>query len=203
VIRQGLKHIVEGALVGSGLSRLAAARLNGRAIILAYHNIVPDGVTSFGERALHIPVTEFGWQLDHITRRFDVVSLGRLLRVPSAGGASGRPRVAITFDDAYRGTIAIGLPELVSRGLPGTVFVPPGLLGGRYFWWDLLADRTNGSLEPVVRAHLLEAARGDESLMGDSFSEGSDVGARLPEYLQSAAESEIREAIADTSITLG
>jgi peptidoglycan/xylan/chitin deacetylase (PgdA/CDA1 family) len=37
--------------------------------------------------------------------------------------------VAITFDDAYRSVIELGLPVLARLGLPGTVFVPTGFTG--------------------------------------------------------------------------
>ena len=37
--------------------------------------------------------------------------------------------VAVTFDDAYRSVIELGLPVLSRLGLPGTVFVPTGFAG--------------------------------------------------------------------------
>ena len=37
--------------------------------------------------------------------------------------------VAVTFDDAYRSTIELGLPVLSRLGIPGTVFVPTGFTG--------------------------------------------------------------------------
>jgi hypothetical protein len=38
----------------------------------------------------------------------------------------------------------LGIPELVRRGLPATVFVAPALLDQRAFWWDRLANPTTG-----------------------------------------------------------
>jgi len=37
--------------------------------------------------------------------------------------------VAVTFDDAYRSVLELGLPVLDRLGLPGTVFVPTGFAG--------------------------------------------------------------------------
>jgi peptidoglycan/xylan/chitin deacetylase (PgdA/CDA1 family) len=42
----------------------------------------------------------------------------------------GQKIVAVTFDDAYRSTIELGLPVLSRVGLPGTVFVPTAFTGG-------------------------------------------------------------------------
>ena len=44
-------------------------------------------------------------------------------------GRDGGPRLAVTFDDAYRSIIEQGLPVLSRLGLPATVFVPADFLG--------------------------------------------------------------------------
>ncbi len=43
-------------------------------------------------------------------------------------GSSDRPRLAVTFDDAYRSTL-LAQPILADLGLPGTVFVPTAHVG--------------------------------------------------------------------------
>lgn len=45
--------------------------------------------------------------------------------VPSGRGAR---TLAVTFDDAYRSTIELGLPVLAELGVPATVFVPSGFV---------------------------------------------------------------------------
>lgn len=126
--------------------------------MLAYHNIVRDDEPPAGERSLHLPLKLFREHLDALQRSHDVVSLPDLL-VPTR--RHRRPLVAITFDDAYRGCISLGLPELESRGLPATVFVAPGLLGNAACWWDQIAGSDSGSLDPQEREHLLSALKGD------------------------------------------
>lgn len=44
--------------------------------------------------------------------------------------------LAVTFDDAFRSVIRLGLPVLRELGVPATVFAPTGFLGGdRPFTW--------------------------------------------------------------------
>lgn len=48
----------------------------------------------------------------------------------AASSAPAERLVAVTFDDAYRSTIAIAFAALEELGLPGTVFVPTAFVGG-------------------------------------------------------------------------
>lgn len=58
-----------------------------------------------------------------------VVSLkARLAPAALERPADPAPRIALTFDDGYRDTLLTAAPLLVARGLPFTVFVPPGHL---------------------------------------------------------------------------
>ena len=119
-----LKSTLESALLRSGLASLVRRSVRGRALVLAYHNVLPDGAAPVGERALHISQHCFAEQLDHIVKVADVVPLGNLF-TPSS--LDQRPRVVITFDDAYVGAVTVGVTELCQRGLPATIFVAPGL----------------------------------------------------------------------------
>jgi peptidoglycan/xylan/chitin deacetylase (PgdA/CDA1 family) len=125
------------------------------AVVLAYHNVVPDGASVAGERSLHISLTRFRSHLDALRSRFRVVALEDVVR--NAIGpdqvdqderkAGGLPWIALTFDDAYRGTLELAIPELVERGMCATVFVPTGFVGKSSFWWDevdLLACERRG-----------------------------------------------------------
>jgi len=129
-----LRGAVERLLVRTGAAAVARKRTRGRTLILAYHNVVPDHLGPVGDRSLHLPLGAFRAQLDLLASLCDVVPLTALFD----GTSASRPRVAITFDDACRGAVTLGVDELVRRGLPGTIFVAPGLLEDRSFWWDEL-----------------------------------------------------------------
>jgi peptidoglycan/xylan/chitin deacetylase (PgdA/CDA1 family) len=132
----------------------------GQRLVLAYHNIVPDGQPAAGDRSLHLPLATFRRQLDVLVAHCDVVSLPVLLQ----SGPSARPRIAITFDDAYHGAMVLGLAELGRRALPVTVFLAPGRFGDAGFWWDRLA--TAEGLSAPVRDAALERLQGREELVG-------------------------------------
>ena len=156
-----LKRAVERALLLAGVPALARRASRTRAVVLMYHNVVPDGAQPGGDRSLHLGRREFAAQLDFLGRACDVVPLDGLIEGRPV--ATGRIRVAITFDDAYEGAATIGVDELAKRGMPATIFVPPALLG-RHTWWDVVANKTGGEIPATVRGDLLTRLGGREAL---------------------------------------
>jgi peptidoglycan/xylan/chitin deacetylase (PgdA/CDA1 family) len=128
-------------------------------VILAYHNIVPDDWMAEGDVSLHLRRAHFSIQLDALLATHDVVPLASILASPQS--SSARPRAAITFDDAYAGALSLGVAELVRRELPATVFVAPGWLGGKTFWWDDFADGAHG-VRSSLRKFALNKLAGDD-----------------------------------------
>jgi peptidoglycan/xylan/chitin deacetylase (PgdA/CDA1 family) len=100
--------------------------------------------------------------------------------------------VAITFDDAYRGAVELGLPELLRRGLPATVFVAPGLLGVTVTWWDALGELAGEAAENE-RDRILVEEKG-RHVAPDSLT--------LPAYYACATEAQVLE-LARSGIDLG
>lgn len=195
-----VKHVIEHGLVWGGAARAARRRRVNDVIILAYHDIVPTGERTAGEAPLHLPQAAFAAQLDALVRTHDVVRLDDAL-APRAGPGA-RPRAVITFDDAYRGALTAGVAELAARRLPATVFVPPGLLGDRVFWWDALASGPNGLVPDATRRRALDALGGS----GDAILADASRGAMLrdiPPYARSATEDELHRAVDVAGITLG
>jgi peptidoglycan/xylan/chitin deacetylase (PgdA/CDA1 family) len=129
-----------------------------------------------------------------------VVPLDTLL--DPAARSDPRPRAAVTFDDAYRGTVTAGVEELARRDLPGTIFVAPGLLDGRSVWWDALATPGGGGLEPALRQRGLSEFRGEDETIRRWAAESGIASApsgRLPVV---AGEAELREAARHPLLTL-
>lgn len=131
-LRGGAKRAAEWSLASPPVLRVGAWSRRDRVLVLAYHNVLPDGMEPDGDRPLHLPRQEFAAQLDLLAAECDVVPLADLAR-PSG---SRRPRAVITLDDAYVGAMTAGVAELAARGLPATVFVAPGLSGRADGWWD-------------------------------------------------------------------
>lgn len=174
------------------------ARMRARGLVLAYHNVVPDGFQELGDRSLHLSLSSFRQQLDLLQTHCRLTSLPDLL---DQSPAPERLSVAITFDDAYAGAVELALPELVRRGLPGTLFVAPGLLGARSFWWDDLAN-ASGGLRESVRKSALETHGGRSDRIRAALGEqGSST--TLPEWYRCAEVEAVLALGHSGDLTLG
>jgi peptidoglycan/xylan/chitin deacetylase (PgdA/CDA1 family) len=184
-MRSALKLGLERSLLWSGAAWLQRRRMAGRALILAYHNVVPDDEPPSGDRPNHLTLGAFRAQLDELQKTHTVVPLDETLLAPAA---SSRPRVSITFDDAYRGAIIHAIPELIRRGLPATIFVAPGCLGGPPFWWDHVASPTG--LDADMRRRALEELRGDTATVSAVLGSGRASNG-VPHVARAATEKEL------------
>lgn len=188
-MRAVLKGVVEAVLARGGPATLARVGRRGGTLVLAYHNIVPDGTGPLGDRSLHLPLSRFAAQLDLLQRWTEVVPL-ELVDLPSP---DGRPRAVITFDDAYRGAVTLAVDELAARQLPATIFVAPGLLGDQAFWWDRLAG--DAGLPADVREHALNELRGEGNLIVTWAAERGMPLADVAAAARSATETELEQAL--------
>jgi peptidoglycan/xylan/chitin deacetylase (PgdA/CDA1 family) len=192
------KRPIERALSAPWIGSVTRQRVRGKRLILAYHGIVPEGASSAGERSLFIPQREFAAHLDVLAKIADVA---RLDRIDEEG--DGRPRVAITIDDAYKGAVREGVAELVKRSLPATIFVAPARVGGHVFWWDALSSE-RGEMEPHLRTFALTKLAGsDERVRAWAAAASLPSSDDLPEYARSATREELRAAVRNPGITLG
>ena len=197
-LRGLLKGVAEGLLAGSPLPRIARKRHAGHCVVLALHNIVPNGHRVAGDRPLHLSVSDFERFLDMLTATHTIVALDEL----DASAAGDRPRAAITFDDAYAGALHRGLPVLASRQLPATIFVAPGLLGRPACWWDRLADPTVG-LDAHIRDTALRRLRGEDSAIMRWAATTGLRASSITESFRIATSDELAVAARQPRITLG
>ena len=194
-LRTRAKHIVERSLVLCGLPMLRRVRHRHDVLILSYHNIVPSHQWQ-GDTSLHLPLQDFVEQIDALSRTHDVVPLASLFE---AGVSARRPRVVITFDDAYSGALTLGIPQLLQRGMPATIFVAPGILGRRT-WWDTLADPAVGAVPELMRHRALTEFAGEGEAV---LSAMSDISRQRTSSLRIATEQELRAALPHTGIAVG
>lgn len=184
-MREFAKSLVERVLVGVAGN---PGRMAGRVLVLAWHNVVPDAEAGRGEISLHLPLSRFRAQLDTLADHCEIVPLEEIF-----GPATGiRPRVALTFDDAYRGAVELALPEIRRRGWPVTLFVAPGILGAERLWWDGWSEAPGGLTE-AGRSRILENGAGRST---------PPEGAPLPRWYHCATEPEVL-ALRDHGVTLG
>lgn len=198
MMRGRIKSVAEATLLRWGVAGLARRLSPRRVYVLAYHNVVPEGAEVVGDASLHLPQRHFAEQLDLIQETCDVVPLDALL--DSAAQDGGRPRVAITCDDAYRGAVTVGVDELALRALPVTIFVAPALVGANAYWWDALA--VGGALSESLRRRALEDHRGEDSAVR-RWAESQQRPLEAPgAFAAPASEAELAAALRHPGITL-
>ncbi|MDT8342166.1 MAG: polysaccharide deacetylase family protein [Longimicrobiales bacterium] len=198
-IRETLKQAAQAALARLGPAGLAARRAGARDLILAYHNVVPDPSHAGADRSLHITRDRFAAHLDLLVEAAEVVPLERILS--GAREQRRRPlRVALTFDDAYAGALEYGLGELAARGLPATVFVAPGRLGGEGFWWDRFADLSDN---PGRRDEVLTGQAGVEARVTRALGALGWESVDPPALARSGTLAALDAAVASGLVTLG
>jgi len=192
------KRLAERLACALLLPRAGRTLYRKRTLVLAYHNIVPDGEPVVGDRSLHLPRADFARQLDALARTHDVVPLESIL---DGLPGSGRPRVVITFDDAYRGALEVGVEELARRGMPATFFVAPAFVGGGSFWWDAVAASMPAGLTPQTRQYCIDELAGKDAAIREwAVGSGIEPGP-VPEHQTVATEAHLARAAAIPGIT--
>ena len=198
IVHPLVKQPIERAMSSSTVAWMTRGRVRGKRLILAYHGIIPEGEAPAGEPGLFVAQRDFAMQLDVLAAEADVVALER---IDEPG--DGRPRVAITIDDAYRGAVNAGVRELAARALPATIFVAPARLNNHVFWWDALLYQS-GEPDERLRNHALHRLGGaDERVRAWAARAGIPARDELPSYAQTATRAELAAALEFPGITLG
>ncbi len=197
-VRALVKRPVEAVMSSPPVGWMTQRRVQGKRLILAYHGVIPDGEAPAGEQSLYVSQSDFANQLDVLAAEADVVSLD-VIDQPG----NGRPRVAITIDDAYRGAVDVGVRELAARALPATIFVAPARLNNHVFWWDALLYGS-GKLDDKLRNHALRNLGGvDERVRAWARRAAIPARDQVPAYARTATSAELCEALKFEGITLG
>jgi peptidoglycan/xylan/chitin deacetylase (PgdA/CDA1 family) len=119
--------------------------------VIVYHAIgtVPRSAPEWNG---FIRPERFAAQMAYLAERRTVIDLDALLTPPPATGA---PRVAITFDDAYCSVLEHAAPVLRKHRFPATFFVPTKWIGTANAW----DPETGLSRELMGRENLVALAR--------------------------------------------
>lgn len=170
-------------------SRLPSRVGASASLVLAYHNIVPEPTTGNGDVSLHLSADHFARQLRIASAEADLVDLPTLLREVDRRGR----RIAVTFDDAYRGCLEFGLPLCAAAGVVPTVFVAPALYG-RFPIWDVQSQQ--GAWTLAERERFLLEEKGLQHIE-------SSPAVALPPHFAIATLEELRGAVERFVIHIG
>lgn len=113
------RQIVFPSIVATGLQKILWPDGN-KIQILMYHGVNSTGDTSINGR--HISSDRFEKHLQYLKKNFEVLTLtDAYSRVGTK--KSGKPRVAITFDDGFENNLTYAAPLLRKYDLPATFFI--------------------------------------------------------------------------------
>ncbi len=124
------RHVFIALIVMSSLCSAVAQEV----VCFVYHRFGDDRYPS-----TNITIDDFRRQLEFFrTEGITVITLSEALARLRAGGVVG-PTVVITVDDGYDSFLTGALPLLVEYGVPATLFVNSGSIGGHEMlsWQDL------------------------------------------------------------------
>jgi peptidoglycan/xylan/chitin deacetylase (PgdA/CDA1 family) len=103
--------------------------------VLTYHRVNDDHDPFFPG----VPTAVFEQQIRYISRAYPVLTLEDAYE-RARRGALPSGALCITFDDGYRDTLTHAAPVLARHGVPATLFVTTGFIGGAEVpWFDRLA----------------------------------------------------------------
>ncbi|HEX2093865.1 MAG TPA: polysaccharide deacetylase family protein [Longimicrobiaceae bacterium] len=105
-----------------------------RALVVMYHRVVDAPSDTFG---VNITPTHFAEQLEVLRRSGRPIHLTELARTLAGGRVPDRA-IVVTIDDGYADSFETAKPILERYGIPATVFVTTGHVGGPELWWGRL-----------------------------------------------------------------
>lgn len=111
--------------------------------ILAYHRVFDMGTEddfAYDPELVSASPDEFSWQMEFLARRMQPMALTAVVDAMGRGEPLPPRAVVVTFDDGHADNYTHAFPVLRRCGIPATVFLSTGYIGGdRTFWFDQVA----------------------------------------------------------------
>jgi len=122
-----------------------------RCTVLGYHRVATERV---GYREIEVSAETLRAHIRFLTSHgYDILTLAEYGDFIGGRRALRRDSVLITFDDGYRDNYTDALPILRDAGVPATVFLVSGAIGGGpALWWDRVAGAVRAMRAAGVRA---------------------------------------------------
>jgi peptidoglycan/xylan/chitin deacetylase (PgdA/CDA1 family) len=131
------RRIIFPAFVAMQIEHLLLRLNKNRRIILCYHGVVPTPDFSINGR--HLSVTQLEQHFAYLKKNFDVIPVQNLFEQKKCS-YTGKPKVAITFDDGFKNNWQYALPLLEKYEIPASFYITTSCLKDRSFltWADTL-----------------------------------------------------------------
>ena len=117
-------------------------------VVLLYHRIQNEHIKD--PTYNYILTEEFYNQIKFINKNYDIISIDDIYKVPK----SSKPKILITFDDAYKDNYKNAFPILKQFNLSSLIFLPTYFVNEKKVIWDrhislllIYANDTNKKLE--------------------------------------------------------
>ena len=106
----------------------------GRGAILNYHRVLPSNKVDNSLVNIAVSTDNFIYQLNYLTKNFDVISLDDLLL--HLKSKSNEFKIAITFDDGYSDNLDYAYPILEKFKAPATIYIITKFINNQFIpWW--------------------------------------------------------------------
>lgn len=160
-----MKKLLFAFLYITGLTRFIAWCNRNRVTILCYHSVTEQPYDiSDDPYKQHLHCDLFAAHLDHLQRRYRVISLRDYIAARDGKALLPRHSVILTFDDGFRNLLTVAAPLLSERSLPATTFIITGPTSAREDLnptrtWTQSDDDTNLSwieVQELAREHGIE-----------------------------------------------
>jgi peptidoglycan/xylan/chitin deacetylase (PgdA/CDA1 family) len=131
------KYAAANLLRASGaLAAWKRLALRRRAVVLAYHRLLPEGAETWSHPGIIVTPATFERQMRLLQQHFRVLSLEEF-EWHFTNGADFEPgSCLITFDDGWIDTYTTAWPMLKRFGIPAVVFVPTSFIGSTSTFWQ-------------------------------------------------------------------
>ena len=112
-----------------------------RLTIVTFHRVLPpDMLASYPLPAIAVTPDELEHFVGVFQKHYTVGSLGHMMRLQASSSHTGKPLLAITFDDGQIDNYLFARPVLQSRGVQASFFVVSGAADdGELLWHDRMA----------------------------------------------------------------
>lgn len=135
------QYLAKGGLLAP-LGRLRNAWLT-HIPVLAYHrvwDVQDEQAFPYDIELISASTADFAWQMEYVRLNFNPITCGMLQSILEGHQAPPPRPIIVTFDDGYEDNYEHAFPILHSLGVPATIFISTGYIGGsETFWYDRLA----------------------------------------------------------------